>query len=323
MNNNKVNKLKIDFNALGTINQIEIFNSNDESALKKAVHRVYEIDDKMSVFNKDSEVSRINSSAGKSVQPVSSDTFYVVERAKYYSRLSKGAFNLLIRPLINLWGINTKDARVPEGYEIESTIKLINYEDIILNKEDLTIKLLNEKQCIDLGAIAKGYAADEVKRILLSNNISSALIDLGGNIYALGNKIDGGSWNIGVQDPLDIRGSSIGIIQIKNKSIVTSGNYERFFIKDGVRYHHIIDPRTGRPSSNGIISVTIISDYSMDGDGLSTCCYVMGLLEGYELINSIKGIDAIFITEDNKVYITPRIRDYFILIDNKYTLVNL
>ena len=159
-----------------------------------------------------------------------------------------------------------------------------------------------------------------MKSIFQNHNIKSAIIDLGGNIYALGNKLDGSSWNIGVQEPLNFEGACMGIVSVRDKSIVTSGNYERYFVKDGKRYHHIIDPRIGYPDDNGIISVTIISDCSIDGDGLTTCGYIMGLQRGFKLIEDQEGVDAIFITEDKKVYVTSKLKDSFQITNPQYIL---
>jgi len=153
---------------------------------------------------------------------------------------------------------------------------------------------------------------------LIDNKINSALINLGGNVFALGSKVDGTSWNIGLQNPLDTRGQYIGTISVTDKSVVTSGNYERFFIVDGKRYHHIFDPKTGYPSEAGLISTTIVSDKSIDGDALSTSTYILGLEKGLKLIESIKGVDAIFITNDKKVYVTTGIKDDFNLTNKEF-----
>ena len=172
---------------------------------------------------------------------------------------------------------------------------------------------------MDLGAIAKGYTADEVKKVLLNNKINSALINLGGNVYAIGTNPDGDDWNIGIQNPLSTRGEYLGTISVTDKSIVTSGNYERFFIKDGIRYHHIFDPKTGYPAEEGLISTTIVSDKSIDGDALSTSTYILGLDKGIKLVESIKGVEAIFVTKDKKVYVTPGLKNNFKLTSKEFT----
>lgn len=310
------------FYTLGTIIQLKVHGNNAEKAIDESIEKLNEIDDKMSVFKESSEVSIINSKAGISSCAISEDTYFVIKRAVAYSKLSNGAFDPTIRPVVDLWGINTEHARIPKVHEIKNDMRLIDYRDIISNDKYKSIKLRNENQSMDLGAIAKGFAADEVKKILIANNIKNAIIDLGGNIYALGNKPDGTLWNIGIQDPIKECGEYIGIVSVQNKSVVTSGNYERYFMKEGKRYHHIINPATGAPSENGIISATVISEYSIDGDALTTCVYVMGIEKGLQLIESIKDAEAIFITKDKKVYATTGIRDTFKLTNEEYTYKN-
>ena len=309
-----------EFYVLGTIIQLTVYKSEDETALEEAIERLVDLDNKMSFYKDFSEVSRINKNAGKTAEEVSKDTFFVIEKALKYSELSKGAFDITIRPIISLWGIGSEQPQVPSEAQIIKSLKLVNYKDVILDKKAKTIKLNNEKQCIDLGSIAKGYAADQVRDIFLKNNISSAMINLGGNVFALGNKPNGSLWNIGIQDPLRDRGEYVGIVSFADKSIVTSGNYERFFISNGKKYHHIIDSNTGYPSDNGVISATIISEYSIDGDALSTCAYVMGLEKGLNLIEAIAGVEGIFITQDKRIHTTSGIKNNFTLTNKAYTL---
>ncbi len=300
-----------EFYSLGTTIQLKAYGNKAQVAINEAMKRIIDINDKMSVFKNYSEISKINESAGKFYEKVSSDTYFVINKAVEYSKLSQGTFDPTIRPIVGLWNIGKENFRIPDKSEIEGNLKLVNYEDISLDGKNVSIKLKKENQKLDVGGIAKGYAADEVKRVFKKYSIKSALIDLGGNIVVMGSKVDGTKWNIGIQDPLNERGEYVGILSVTNKSVVTSGNYERYSIKDGKMFHHIIDARTGYPSKSGVISTTIISDYSIDGDGLSTGVYIMGLKRGIELIESINGIEAIFITEDRKVYTTSGIKDKF------------
>jgi thiamine biosynthesis lipoprotein len=309
------------FYVLGTIIQLKVFGENAEQAINESIKRLSEIDDKMSVFKENSEVFKINSNAGGQYQGVSEDTCYVLETSLKYSSMSQGAFDPTIRPLVDLWGFGRENQRVPNKNEIEKAMELVNYNDININRVKKAVRLNKKNQSIDLGAVAKGFAADEIRDILIKNKIKSAIIDLGGNIFALGNKQNKTSWNIGIQDPLSVTGEYMGIISVSNKSVVTSGNYERFFIDNGKRYHHIMDSRTGYPSENGVISATIISDNSIDGDALTTCAYVMGLGMGYELIDKLDGVDAIFITEDKRVVTTTGIKDNFKLFNKDFNYV--
>ena len=292
---------------LGTIINLKAFGNKAERAIDEAIKRLNNIDDKMSVFKENSDISKINSKAGFDVEAINKDTFFVVKKAVEYSKILEGTFDPTIRPLVKLWNIGTNKEIIPEKAKIEDALKLVNYNDVILDENKQTIMLKNKDQALDVGGIAKGYAADEVRDIFYKNNIKSALIDLGGNIFALGGKEDGTPWRIGIQNPFEPRGEFVGILSVKNKSVVTSGNYERYFMKDGQRFHHIIDPKTGYPSESKIISATIISDNSIDGDGLSTGVYILGINKAMKIIEDIDGIDAIFITEDKKVYTTSGI----------------
>lgn len=304
---------------MGTIIQLKIYGDNAKKATEAVLQRINDIENKMSVNIDTSEISKLNAKAGISSEKLSKDTFSVLEKSVYYSKLTQGSLDATIEPIVKLWGIGTEKERIPALNEINEKLKLLDYNDIILDSKSSTAQLRRTGQAIDLGAIAKGYTADEIKKVLISNKINSALINLGGNVYAVGSKTDGSSWTIGVQNPLEKRGKYIGTINVTDKSIVTSGNYERYFIKDGKRYHHIFDPKSGYPSESGLISTTIISDYSIDGDALSTSTYIMGLTKGIKLIESIKGIEAIFITEDKKIYLTSGIKDKFNLTSKEFT----
>ena len=307
--------------ALGTIINLKVLGSKGEKAIEEAIEKLNYIDDKMSVFKEESEISKITCKAGVNLEVVSKDTYFVVKKAVEYSKILEGTSDPTIRPLVKLWSIGTKEESIPEKSQIEETLKLVNYKDVILDENDHSIMLKHKKQALDVGGIAKGFAADEVRDIFYKHKIKSALIDLGGNIFALGNKDDGTPWKVGIQNPFKPRGEYIGILSVKNKSVVTSGNYEKYFIKDGERFHHIIDPKTGYPSQSKIISATIISDNSIDGDGLSTGVYILGIDKALKIIEAIEGIDAIFITEDKKVYKTSGIdKNILTLTDEEFIL---
>lgn len=320
--NNKKSYITKEFYSLGTLNQLKVYGKNAEKAIEESSEKLSEIDDKMSVFKESSEISKINENAGNKSQIVSKDTYYVIQKAIKYCSLSKGAFDITIRPIVGLWNIGKESARIPSVNEIKEKLKVVNYKDIVLDENNNTIFLKKDKQEIDVGGIAKGYAADEVKNILLQNGIKSALINLGGNIVVLGRKVDRTPWSVGIQDPFNIRGEFVLTISVINKSIVTSGNYERYFEKDGKRFHHIIDPSTGYPSESDILSATIISDNSIDGDGLSTGVYIMGIHKAMKLIEEIKGVDAIFITKDKEVYVTSGMRKNFTLTKDEFVYID-
>ncbi|MBU5484916.1 FAD:protein FMN transferase [Clostridium sp. MSJ-11] len=303
---------------LGTIVQLKVYGENAEKAANKAMDVISNIDDLMSPSKPNSEVSQINSNSGKSYVKVSDDTLNVIKKSLYYSSLSDGAFDVTVGPLVNIWGIGTDHARVPGEKEIKEKLSLINYKDIEIDEKSKSVKLKREGQGIDLGAIAKGYAADKVKEVLVEEGVKTAFINLGGNVVTLGKKTDGSDWNIGVQDPLETRGGYFAIVKASDKSVVSSGNYERFFEQNGVRYHHILDTKTGYPSNNEIMATTIISEKSIDGDALSTSVFVLGLDKGMRLIEGLEGVEAVFVTKDKKVYTTSGLKDSIKITNKEY-----
>ncbi|QQY80426.1 thiamine biosynthesis lipoprotein [Keratinibaculum paraultunense] len=314
---------KTDF-LMDTVINIKIYDNQDKKIMDMAMDRLKEIESRMSVTIANSDISKINESAGIKPVQVHEDVYYVIKKAKYFAELSQGAYEPTIGPLVELWNITDVHGEerksIPTEEEIEEKMSLIDYNDLVL-MEDNQVYLKRKGMKLDLGGIVKGYAADEVKRIFKNNGIQSAIIDLGGNIYALGEKVNGESWRIGIQDPFNIIGNYIGILSVKNQSIVTSGDYERYFLYKGERYHHIIDPKTGYPVKNGLAGVSVVSDKSIDGDALSTALFVLGIEEGTELINQLEDIDEIFITKQKEVYIQEKLKDKFILKDKDFKLI--
>lgn len=307
---------------MGTVIKITLYDSNDSTILDKAFDRISEIESLVSINESGTELDKVNDLAGISPVEVTSTTYEIVEKGLEYSKLSNGGFDITVGPLVKLWNIGLDDAKVPTQEEIDSVLPLIDYNLLELNEEEHTIFLKNKGMMIDLGSIAKGYAADEISRILTENNVNSAIIDLGGNIYAHGIKPSGKDWNIGIQNPFSTRGDIIGVLKVKNKTVVTSGIYERYIEKDGVKYHHLLNPDTGYPFENNIAGVSIVTDKSIDADALSTTVFAKGVEEGLKFVETLSNVDAIFITKDNKVYITSGIRDSFTLENEDFTLEN-
>ncbi len=306
---------------MGTVCTIQIFDSKDTSILDKAFDRLKDLENKVSINKEGTELDKVNEMSGKEAVVVGKDTFSIVESGLYYSKISNGNFDITIGPIVKLWGIGSESARVPSEKEITEKKSLINYNDIVLNNEKNSIFLKKPNMIIDLGGIAKGYAADEMKNLLADNGVKSAMINLGGNLYILGNKPNGNQWKIGIQNPNGNANDTVGNILVNDKSIVTSGTYERFLEVDGKVYHHILDPKTGYPYESDLLSATIISDTSLAGDGLSTSTFALGREKGLEFINSLENIEAIFITKDNEVYLTNGLKNNFKLTNDNYKLV--
>lgn len=306
------------FFSLGTVNTITLFSNNYNSKgavfsegeintiVKKVIDRVIQIDDRMSVYKKESDVSLINEYSGIRCVQVHQDTFYVIKRSKEISQMTDGVFDITSGPLIKTWKIGQSES-IPEEKEIKKALKLVNYKDIVLDEKKSTVFLKKKGQSIDLGGVGKGYAADEAARILLENNINNCIVNFGGNIIIMGEKPDGKNWKIGIQNPNSARFSTMNSLEVPNevryKTFVTSGGYEKYFEKDNKKYHHIMDIRTGRPSDNDILSVTIAGQSSMDSDIISTSLFVLGYEKGEKILKNM-GLDGVFITKNNQMIVS-------------------
>ncbi len=302
------------FRALGTINSIFIPRCHDIKAVLEAARRVEAIDDHFSAFKQSSDVSLINSNAGKRYVKVHADTIGILKRAVELSEETDGAFDVTTRALVDLWDRAKKQKMIPDKNDIEKACQLVGYQKLLLDEENFRVMLRQKNQQICLGGIAKGYAADEVKRILFEHDISNALINLGGNIFTMGEQQTQKPWIIGIQDPTKITGAFLGTLEMNNETAVTSGSNERFFIKNGRLYHHILDPRTGIPSSCGLLSVTLVGECSMVMDALATAIFVLGMKKGLPLLKRYHA-HAIFIGTDGKIFLTKGLHQRFKMAD--------
>ncbi len=320
--NNNQQYTRTDF-MMDTVMQVTAYGKNAKKAVDESMEKLKEIDNLMSSQKNGSDVEKINENAGKKYVKVNPETFYVIKTALKYGKISGGNFDITIAPLANLWGIGTNHARVPSESQIKEVMKYINYRDVSLNAKDYEVKLKKQGMAIDLGGIAKGYAADEIENIMKKNGIKHALINLGGSsVYMYGSKPDGSNWNIGIQDPFGDKGKYFAIVSGKDMLIDTSGNYERYFIQNGKRYHHILNPFTGYPAESGVVSTTIVSTNikSIDADALSTITFILGVEKGMKLIESMPGVDAIFVTPDYKVYATSGLKGKLKITDSRFKL---
>jgi len=199
-------------------------------------------------------------------------------------------------------------------------LTLIDYRKVIINDEEGTVFLTLKGMKLDLGAVAKGYAADEVIRIIAKHGIQRAIVDLGGNVYAYGDKAPGTDWTIGIRDPETQQGNAIISIKVKNKSVVTSGIYERFFEENGKKYHHILNTKTGYPEDNELMSVSIITSVSILADALSTSTFLLGTEKGLSLIEKTSNTEAIFIDKNKKIRVSSGLKDKIQILDESYIL---
>lgn len=290
---------------LNTVVQITIYDSQDRELLEEALALCDTYEQIFSRTAETSELYQLNhgqlSKEGEGYM-VSDPLAELIAEGLAYSNLSGGAFDITIEPLSSLWDFTSGDKIVPAQQELDRVKELVNYKKVSLSGKQLFFE--KEGMALELGAIAKGYIADQIKEFLISKGVKSAIIDLGGNILCIGSRTDGEPFRIGIQRPFADRQEQIAVVEIADKSVVSSGIYERFFEKNGVFYHHILNPKDGYPYENNLVSVTIISDESVDGDGLSTSCFALGLEGGMELVESLPDVQAIFITEDGEVHLS-------------------
>lgn len=300
---------------LGTYTRIRVYDEGKKEALEPAFARIAELDDKITINDPGSEIDAINENAGIQPVKVSSDVYELIKKAKEYSVESEGAFNLVIGGITQLWRIGFDDARKPSQKEIDATLKTLDYNKVQLDDDKKTVYLEEKGMIIDLGAIAKGYIADEAAAVLRKEGVTSGVVDLGGNVLVIGHSFRGvnQAWKIGIQDPNDARGSIIGSIEESDKTVATSGIYERYLEVDGVKYHHIFDTKTGYPVDNDVASVSIVTEHSIDGDALTTLVFAKGIEEGRKFVEekTPKGTDAIFIDLEGNVYVTSGLKDTF------------
>jgi thiamine biosynthesis lipoprotein len=304
---------------LGTVCSITVYGAAPEGVFSRAFSRVREIEERMSVNLPESEISRVNAAAGAFPVPAAKETLELVEAGLWFSRASGGAFNIAVGPLVELWGIGTSREAVPSAEEIASVLPRLDFTRIHVDKTAGVLFLGEKGMALDLGAIAKGYAADEAARVLREEGITRAVIDFGGNILVMGSRPDGDPWRIGVQNPASGRGEFLGILSVRDMAVVSSGVYERFFLgPDGARYHHILDTAAGYPVRNGLLQVTVSAKSSRDADALSTTLFALGLSAGMRFAEETRGIQALFVTEDKKIHATQGLRDIFRLTDKSF-----
>ncbi|HHU92158.1 MAG TPA: FAD:protein FMN transferase [Halanaerobiaceae bacterium] len=304
---------------MNTVVQIKLYGEEGDRIIDRSFDRIRNIEEMMSRTLTGSDIYLLNENyPSQEYITVNPDTYKVLERALYFADLSGGKFDPSIGLLVELWGIGTAAARVPSAEEIERALSSVDYRQILLKPENRSVKLLGEGMKLDLGAIAKGFAADEVGKIMKEEGIESAFVNLGGNVLLIGSKPDGTPWKIGIQDPRFNRGNVMASIELQDKTIVTSGNYERYFEEDGIIYHHILDPETGYPARSDIISVSIVGDSSLDADALSTSVFILGVEKGLELINQLEGYEAMIITDELGVIVTEGLKGKITLLNKDF-----
>jgi thiamine biosynthesis lipoprotein len=305
---------KNDF-CMGTVITQRIYSTEAKKAAYEASRELKRLESLMSFFIEGSDIAKVNSAAGICDVQINPETLEVIQKSIMFSEISSGSFDVTVAPVVKCWGIMSSTQKVPLKKEIEQLIKLVDFRCIKYDTGKRTVYLEKKGQMMELGGIAKGYAADKVIEIYRKNNICSAFVNLGGNVMVLGTKQDGSYWKIGIQNPRATLNDIIGYLLVKDKTVVTSGDYQRYFAVDGVRYHHIIDPKTGYPANSGVISVTIVTDCSINADALSTAVFILGIEKGVRMISRFENTNAVLITEDSTVYVTHGLKNSFFLTD--------
>jgi len=284
---------------LNTIVDVTIISKdNTDRAMHTAFGAIRNVENLMSSYKYDSEIALVNKNAGKSYVKVSPETYKLIKKSIEFSIMTDGVFDISIAPIVDLWGFSQQERHIPSENELKKTLSLVGYKHISLNEKNNSVYLQKEGMKIDLGAIAVGYAVDKAINALKENGINKALINAGGEIYALGSPKKNKTWKIGIQHPRQ-KGDLLGSIDIKDNAISTSGDYENYFEENGKRYCHILNPKTGMPVDK-IMSVTVIADKTTDADALSTALMLINPNEAIKLVEHLDNVECIIVTGTSK-----------------------
>ena len=273
------------------------------------------------MYSADSELSKVNSAAGKGAVPVSQDFLEALNQALRLAGLTDGLFDPTVGPLVKLWKIGSDKAHVPKPEEIRSVLRLIGWRDVFLDRSGRTVSFSREGMTLDFGAILKGFAAVETGRLLHARGVKSAVVDIGGSVLALGSRPDGSPWRIGIQTPGAPTGTYLAVVEVRDGVVNTSGSYEQFFTQNGRHYQHIFNPHTGYPVDNGVVSVTVVANRLQNADGPTLAIMALRFEQGLALARKL-GVEAIIIGQDHRIHMTSGIRGRFTLSDANYSVAN-
>jgi len=301
---------------MDTVIEITVYGQGEETnreavlaafdAIKEVADRTDRFAQKGTAAFERSDVCRINSMAGLQQVKVSHDVMEMLLLSKKYYEITGGAFDVTVGPLMDLWGFGS-DPAVPKEEVVREKLKLVGMDKVLLDAKNDTVFLTQKGMSIDLGGVAKGYAAEKAAKVIEEKGIKQAIINAGGNVVVLGGKTERDPWKLGIQDPRD-SSSLIAVLGLRDKAAVTSGDYQRYFESGGKRYHHLLDPATGMPAREAI-SVTVVCDSSAVADILSTALFVLGPEKGMELSRNLEGVDVLFVSSDKRITVTPGMRE--------------
>lgn len=287
------------FESMDTFMKVQCYGKNSKQANDLAQKRIQELETLISVTKPESDIYKINNATEYPVT-VSPETINVIKEELKVAKMSDGALNPVLYPITKAWGFTTKQYRVPSDEEIEELKKLTDYNNVKISGNKITV---NPGMMFDLGAVGKGFAGDEAIKILKENGISSAILDLGGNVQTIGSKPDGSAWQVGIQNPWGT--GAVASVSIKDSAVITSGGYVRYFVgDDGKKYIHIMDGSTGRPVENDIISSTIVAKTGTYGDALSTATFVLGKEKSCAMWKKYKNFEMILLLNDHSICYT-------------------
>ncbi|MCX8069018.1 MAG: FAD:protein FMN transferase [Thermodesulfovibrionales bacterium] len=310
--NNSERLFKETRTAMYTITSITIY-SKDEDSAKKIIDDVFKelqrLEKLLNYYSKDSEIALINQYAGIKPVKVSKETIEIIEKSCKAAEITEGGFDITLGPVISLWDFKSK--KIPSEEALKKAISHVDYKKIVIDKGQQTVYLAKKGMEINLGGIIKGYAADKSVNLLKERGIKGGIVSIGGDIKVFGLKTDLSMWNVGIQNPRVTKKEDelLGTVYLKDKCISTSGDYEKYFIFNDKRYHHIINPKTGMPAE-GIRSITIVTDEGAFCDALATGLFVMGSKRAMEKMSEF-GIDGMIVTEQGEILMTPFFKENF------------
>lgn len=310
--------------AMDTLIVQSIYGDLGEEAAAANKTLLDDLENKLSMYKQDSEISQVNAKAGLTEVrrlEVSDDTYNLLVRGKELGEQTQGLFDITIGPLSRLWNITGENPQVPSEDEITKTLSYVDYTQLSFDDSNHSVRLQKPFMQIDLGGIAKGYACDKIKASMAEQGVTSATVSLGGNVLVIGKKPNGEDFSVGIRDPFGGDNDIMGTLAAPDKILATTGAYERYFEQDGKVYHHVLDPRTGYPCETELASVTVISEDGTLADCLSTTFYIAGKQAVLDNLNNYEEFALIAIDQDKNVYISDSLKDSFTLSEGKgYTL---
>jgi len=306
--------------AMGTYVQQTVYGKNGEAAAKAAAKKIGDLEDLISWRIDGSDISKLNEAAGSDWTKLDAKTIALLQKSLEVAQKSNGAFDPTILPVSSLWDFGGENQQLPTKEEINEYIKYVDYHNLRVNSVDSSASLKLHYMAVDLGGIGKGAACDEAVAAYKQAGADCGIVAVGGSVGVFGTKADRSAWHIAVRDPVSTeeKSTSMGSIDLTSGFVSTSGPYEKNFTKNGVLYHHLLNPSTGYPENNGLISVTVVCDNGALSDALSTACFVLGREKGMALLKAY-GANGIFIDNANKVYITENLKNNFKINEKRYT----